>query len=171
MKTLKILAVTAALSLIPSAAFAVTVSEVAGSIGGPDFADSIGILDEATSVSILTVSSLEGSDDRAPLDEALAAKAQDLETLRARVEQSDMAKQALEAQGMTAANVVGIGASGDGAVTLFVDDMAAVQGSVEGEITLEPERALSGFRAGETAADKAAAGHDPEGDPSSIGNY
>lgn len=130
MNKFKAIAVAAMMTLsIPSLAFAQSLSEVAGGIGSADFADSLTILDTATSVNLLMVSSLSGADtDRAPLDEALAAKSQDVASLRTRVESNALAVRALEAQGVTSASVVGISASSDGAVTLYIDDMMAMGG-------------------------------------------
>jgi hypothetical protein len=132
MNILKAAALAAAISLsIPAVVSAATVSEVATVINGLDSSTSITALESATTVNVLKVSSLEDiGADRTALDEALAAKSQDIAVLQLEIDQNMAAQQALEAQGLTAEGVVGIEAESDGAVTLIVDDMAAISGDL-----------------------------------------
>jgi len=78
-----------------------------------NFTDAVSVLDRASSVSIIHSNADQAS--------AFNLKDSDLSALRAHISSSSKAMQALQGAGLTADQVVGIDAAGDGSVTLYVN--------------------------------------------------
>lgn len=136
MNILKSLAAAALLSVsLSGMAFSQTMDDVMSGMGGEGFADALEALDTTNSVSILVVSDLEGATEgEAAFNEVMTERAQDIDSLRIRVSQSNAAMTALEGQGYSADQVVAISSSGDDAVTLYV--LASADGAAG--MTTEP---------------------------------
>jgi hypothetical protein len=118
---------------IPGAAFAITLSDVAGVVGQVDPASA---LSSAESIAIQPLSELdnvpEGIDE---LNAALAANAPDAAALQSEVAENDVIEGELDAQGFAPEDVVAIADAG-GAVTLFVNDLGSA--SVESGLSAAP---------------------------------
>ena len=100
------------------------VNSLITSIGGQGFIESLDTLDQATSVTVIAISTMGGGEDAA-IEEGLASKAQDIASLQARVSSNTEATSALSAAGYTPDQVVAISSTSDGAVRLYVNDMAS----------------------------------------------
>jgi len=92
-------------------------------IAGTDFTTALDTLESANSVTLIKVSTMANA-DQSKLGPALDAASSNVKQLQDRVSSSDKAMQALKGAGLTAAQVVGIQAAGDGSVTLYVNDWA-----------------------------------------------
>jgi hypothetical protein len=88
-----------------------------------DIASTLPVLETASTINVVKVSTLTGADPAA-LTTALEPVQADITTLQTEVAANETATTALEAQGVTADKVIGIMAEADGAVTLYVNDLA-----------------------------------------------
>jgi hypothetical protein len=88
-----------------------------------DIAANIPKLEAAPTIDVVKVSTLSGADPAA-LTTALEPVQEDITTLQTEVAANEAATSALEAEGTTPDKVIGIMAAADGAVTLYVNDLA-----------------------------------------------
>ena len=79
---------------------------------------------DATTVNVVTVSSLSAGADTTALDTALGTSADALATLRTNVGASTAISAKLAEAGVAADKVVGVVTEADGSVTVYVDDRA-----------------------------------------------
>ena len=94
-------------------------------LGGADFTSAQTSIDTATTFNVVKISTLANADATA-LQGAITPHEADIAALGGKIEANANATAALEAAGVTAANVVWIETGADGAVTLYVNDLQAM---------------------------------------------
>jgi hypothetical protein len=90
--------------------------------GAADYTSAANSIDTATTFNIVKISSLANA-DATRLQEAIGPHQADIASLSTKIEANTTAKAALDAQGLSAANVVWVETGADGAVTLYVNDL------------------------------------------------
>lgn len=88
-------------------------------IGRADFTASFDTIDTATSVTIVRVADLPSTTSKSLLD-GFAARPDDVAALHPAIQRNQFAMSALEAAGFTLDDIVGVEASEEGVVTLYV---------------------------------------------------
>ncbi|WP_417743061.1 hypothetical protein [Salipiger sp.] len=103
-----------------------TLNELMSDLGGDGVAIPTGEITEDTEVTILTLGDLESdeADRSAALDNALARAQTSLDMLQTQVDGSEVLTNALEEEGFTSDNVLGVYQDTDGSVTMLIDDRA-----------------------------------------------
>jgi hypothetical protein len=103
-----------------------TLNDLMSDLGGDGVAIPTGEIPEDTEVTTMTLGDLEGddSDDTAALDTALARAQTSLDMLQTQVDGSEVLTEAIEGEGFTSDNVLGVYQDADGSVTVLIDDRA-----------------------------------------------
>ncbi|MBY6003159.1 hypothetical protein KUV62_04520 [Salipiger bermudensis] len=103
-----------------------TLGELMADLGGDGVAIPTGEIPDDTQVTTMTLGDLEGegADRAAALDNALARAQTSLDMLQTQVDGSEVLTEALEAEGFSSDNVLGVYQDANGSVTVLIDDRA-----------------------------------------------
>ncbi|MBU2961909.1 hypothetical protein KO516_14050 [Citreicella sp. C3M06] len=103
-----------------------TLAELVGSLSGDGVAVPMEDMPEGTQIETLSITELPsdstGSGNDAALDTALSRAQTQLDMLQTRIDGDTLLTEALEADGVTSDQVLGVYASGSGQVTVLIDD-------------------------------------------------